>query len=122
MTAQLYFEDMSVGQELPRLTKGPLREMHLFRWSAAMENLHRIHYDRRFAMEHDKLPDLLINGSLKQQFMVQIAKDTYEDLTKESLGKVLDGFASGNPPKPGPQIDRQFSAPVGGPTTLKEPT
>ena len=54
--------------------------------------------------------------------MVLIWKDTYEDLTKESFGKVLDGFASGNPPKPGPQIDRQFSAPVGGLTTLKETT
>jgi NADH-quinone oxidoreductase subunit E len=54
--------------------------------------------------------------------MVQIWKDTYEDLTKESFGKVLDGFASGNPPKPGPQVDRQFSAPAGGPTTLKETT
>ena len=54
--------------------------------------------------------------------MVLIWKDTYEDLTAENFGKVLDGFASGNPPKPGPQIDRQFSAPVGGPTTLKETT
>jgi NADH-quinone oxidoreductase subunit E len=54
--------------------------------------------------------------------MVQIWKDTYEDLTKETFGKVLDGFASGNPPKPGPQTDRQFSAPAGGPTTLKEST
>jgi NADH-quinone oxidoreductase subunit E len=54
--------------------------------------------------------------------MVLIWKDTYEDLTKENFGKVLDGFASGNPPKPGPQIDRQFSAPLGGPTTLKETT
>ena len=54
--------------------------------------------------------------------MVLIWKDTYEDLTKETFGKVLDGFASGKPPKPGPQIDRQFSAPVGGPTTLKETT
>src|SRR6202163_3051712 len=54
--------------------------------------------------------------------MVLIWKDTYEDLTKESFGKVLDGFASGNPPKPGPQNGRQFSAPMGGPTTLKETT
>jgi NADH-quinone oxidoreductase subunit E len=52
--------------------------------------------------------------------MVLIWKDTYEDLTRESFGKVLDGFASGNAPKPGPQNGRQFSAPVGGPTTLKE--
>jgi NADH-quinone oxidoreductase subunit E len=54
--------------------------------------------------------------------MVLIWKDTYEDLTKENFGKVLDGFASGNLPKPGPQNDRQFSAPIGGPTTLKEST
>jgi NADH-quinone oxidoreductase subunit E len=51
--------------------------------------------------------------------MVLIWSDTYEDLTKESFAKLLDGFASGNPPKPGPQNGRQFSAPVGGPTTLK---
>jgi len=54
--------------------------------------------------------------------MVMIGKDTYEDLTKESFGKVLDGFDSGNPPKPGPQNGRQFSAPITGPTTLKETT
>lgn len=51
--------------------------------------------------------------------MVLIWNDTYEDLTPESFNKVLDGFANGSPVKPGPQIDRQFSAPVGGPTTLK---
>jgi NADH-quinone oxidoreductase subunit E len=54
--------------------------------------------------------------------MVLIGSDTYEDLTKESLGKVLDGFATGNPVKPGPQNGRQFSAPITGPTTLKETT
>src|SRR6201994_3087661 len=54
--------------------------------------------------------------------MVLIGKDTYEDLTKETFGKVLDAFASGNPPKPGPQNGRQFSAPITGPTTLKETT
>jgi NADH-quinone oxidoreductase subunit E len=51
--------------------------------------------------------------------MVLIGKDTYEDLTAESFEAVLDGFAAGKPPKPGPQIDRQMSAPVGGATTLK---
>ncbi|MBI1203120.1 MAG: NADH-quinone oxidoreductase subunit NuoE [Rhodopseudomonas sp.] len=51
--------------------------------------------------------------------MVQVWKDTYEDLTVETFEKMLDGFAKGNPPKPGPQIDRQFSAPEGGATTLK---
>ena len=51
--------------------------------------------------------------------MVLIWKDTYEDLTAETFEKLLDGFARGKPPKPGPQNGRQFSAPLGGPTTLK---
>lgn len=70
-----WFEDVAVGQELPGLTRGPLTTMHLVRWSAAMENWHRIHYDREFAIGHDQLPDLLANGSLKQQFVVQLLKD-----------------------------------------------
>ena len=52
--------------------------------------------------------------------MALIGSDTYEDLTAESFNKLLDGFASGNPVKPGPQIDRQFSAPEGGPTSLTD--
>jgi len=51
--------------------------------------------------------------------MAQINYDYYEDLTPETFEKVLDDLAAGRTPKPGPQIDRQLSAPVGGPTTLK---
>jgi NADH-quinone oxidoreductase subunit E len=54
--------------------------------------------------------------------MVQIGSDYYEDLTAESFGKILDDFAAGKTPKPGPQIDRQLSEPIGGATTLKEPS
>jgi NADH-quinone oxidoreductase subunit E len=50
--------------------------------------------------------------------MVQINYDFYEDLTADSLEDLLDQFSAGAEPKPGPQIDRIFSAPVGGPTTL----
>ena len=52
--------------------------------------------------------------------MVQINADYYEDLTAESFNKVLDGLAAGKKVKPGPQIDRQLSAPIGGPTTLTD--
>jgi NADH-quinone oxidoreductase subunit E len=52
--------------------------------------------------------------------MVQIGKDTYEDLTPALFEKVLDGFARGEPPPPGSQIGRQASCPEGGPTTLKD--
>jgi NADH-quinone oxidoreductase E subunit len=51
--------------------------------------------------------------------VVQINDDFYEDLDAASTKRVLDAFRRGETPKAGPQIDRQTSAPVGGPTTLK---
>jgi NADH-quinone oxidoreductase subunit E len=51
----------------------------------------------------------------------QINYDYYEDLTPESFNRILDDLIAGRPVKPGPQIDRQLSAPVGGPTTLTSP-
>ncbi len=50
--------------------------------------------------------------------MVQIGKDTYEDLDASSFQALLDGFSKGTPPKPGPQNGRHFSEPQGGATTL----
>ena len=54
--------------------------------------------------------------------MVQIWRDTYEDLTPQTLERVLDDIAAGRRPTPGPQNGRQFSAPEGGPTTLTDPS
>jgi NADH-quinone oxidoreductase subunit E len=52
--------------------------------------------------------------------MVQINADYYEDLSAQRFTAILDDLADGKPVKPGPQIERHFSAPVGGPTTLTE--
>ncbi len=52
--------------------------------------------------------------------MVQIGSDYYEDLTPENFGQILDQFAAGKTPKPGPQIDRQLSEPIGGASTLTD--
>jgi NADH-quinone oxidoreductase subunit E len=52
--------------------------------------------------------------------VVQIGSDFYEDLTAESFNRILDEFAAGRYPKPGPQIERQFSARVGGAITLTD--
>ena len=82
---------------------------------------HRIHHDPGhvsadgdFSWEEVECLGACVNAP-----MVLIWNDTYEDLTAESFEKVLDGFAKGQPVKPGPQIDRQLSAPIGGATTLK---
>src|SRR5439155_2246004 len=50
--------------------------------------------------------------------MAQINYDYYEDLNAASFEKILDELAVGRTPPPGPQIDRQLSAPIGGATTL----
>jgi NADH-quinone oxidoreductase subunit E len=52
--------------------------------------------------------------------MVVIGKDTYEDLTPERLEEIIDAFSAGEGSKvpTGPQIDRVFSAPEGGLTSL----
>jgi NADH-quinone oxidoreductase subunit E len=53
--------------------------------------------------------------------VAQINFDYYEDLTPESFTTLLADLAGGKPVKPGPQVDRQLSAPLGGPTTLTDP-
>ncbi|GAA3852710.1 NADH-quinone oxidoreductase subunit NuoE [[Pseudomonas] carboxydohydrogena] len=81
---------------------------------------HRIHHDP-FHVSADgdfSWEEVECLGACVNAPMVMIWKDTYEDLTPETLNKVLDGFASGNPPEPGPQNGRQFSAPEGGPRVL----
>jgi NADH-quinone oxidoreductase subunit E len=81
---------------------------------------HRIHHDP-FQLSADgdfSWEEVECLGACVNAPMVMIGKDTYEDLTVESFTKVLDGFAAGNPPKPGPQSGRQFSAPA----TLKDVT
>jgi acyl dehydratase len=69
------YDDLAAGAIAGTLDKGTLTTAHIMRWSAAVENWHRIHYDYRFATGHDKLPDVLINGSWKQHVLVQLVKD-----------------------------------------------
>ncbi len=54
--------------------------------------------------------------------MVMIFKDTYEDLTPTQMEHIIDRFAAGKGDQiePGPQIDRIYSAPEGGLTSLTE--
>jgi NADH-quinone oxidoreductase subunit E len=81
----------------------------------------RIHHDPLHVSDNGDFSweEVECLGACVNAPMVLIWNDTYEDLTAQSFEKVLDEFAAGRKPKPGPQIDRQLSAPVGGPTTLK---
>ena len=71
MRQGVYFDDVTIGTDIPIVSKGPLTTAHVVRWSAAMENWAPIHYDWRYATQHDGLPDVLVNGSWKQHVMMQ---------------------------------------------------
>jgi len=53
---------------------------------------------------------------------VAINDDYFEDLTADTMTKLLDDLANGKPVTPGPQNGRQTSAPDGGATTLADYT
>ena len=59
-------------------------------------------------------------GACANAPMVQINDDNYEDLTFETMTRILDALANGETPKPGPQVNRQASCAECGPTSLKE--
>ncbi len=72
--------------------------------------------DGNFSWEEVECAGACANGP-----MVQVFADTYEDLTPALLEKVIDGYAAGNPPKPGSQTGRTASSPVGGLSSLTDP-
>ncbi|MET0705745.1 MAG: NADH-quinone oxidoreductase subunit NuoE [Tardiphaga sp.] len=81
---------------------------------------HRIHHDP-FHLSADgdfSWEEVECLGACVNAPMAMIWSDTYEDLTRESMNKLIDGFAAGTPPKAGSQIGRQFAAPEGGARTL----
>ncbi|MFN4141650.1 NADH-quinone oxidoreductase subunit NuoE [Aestuariivirga sp.] len=78
---------------------------------------HHLSADGNFSWEEVECLGACVNAP-----MVQIFKDTYEDLTPESFEKLIEDLAAGRKVRVGPQIDRHLAAPVGGPTTLIEPS
>ena len=72
---QLFFEDVAAGMELPPVVKGPLTTTHLVRWAAANGNYARIHWDLPFAQLQQGLENVVVNGSLKNQYVGQLLVD-----------------------------------------------
>ena len=70
--SQRYFEDVAVGEPLPPVVKGPMTTTHLVRWAAANGNYARIHWDLPFAQSEQGLPNVVVNGSLKNQYLGQL--------------------------------------------------
>ena len=80
------------------------------------QSAHKISQDGDFSWEEVECLGACVNAPL-----IQVGNKLYEDLTPDTLNDVLDAFARGETPEPGPRIERDHSAPMGGATTLNTP-
>ncbi|KZT59768.1 putative NADH-ubiquinone oxidoreductase 24 kDa subunit mitochondrial precursor [Calocera cornea HHB12733] len=64
------------------------------------------------------LVEVECQGACSNAPMLVVGDDFYEDLTPESTKKILDAFAKGQKPKPGPQSGRHTSENSAGLTSL----
>jgi acyl dehydratase len=67
MAEQLYFEDVSQGQEVPALTQH-CDSQRLVMWAAGSGDFYQIHYDKDFA-QRTGLPDRIVHGALKHALL-----------------------------------------------------
>ncbi|KAM6500829.1 Thioredoxin-like [2Fe-2S] ferredoxin domain containing protein [Amanita muscaria] len=69
--------------------------------------------DRKFTVV-----EVECQGACSNAPMIVVGDDFYEDLTRETTAKILDAFAKGEKPKPGPQSGRHTSENSAGLTAL----
>ncbi|HEY5639701.1 MAG TPA: MaoC/PaaZ C-terminal domain-containing protein [Dehalococcoidia bacterium] len=65
--AQVYFDDVSEGQEIPKLVQG-CDSQRLVLWAAGSGDYYQIHYDKDFAQKTG-LPDRITHGALKHALL-----------------------------------------------------
>ncbi|MEP3233033.1 MAG: NADH-quinone oxidoreductase subunit NuoE [Hyphomicrobiales bacterium] len=78
-------------------------------------NQHEVTADGKYSWEEVECLGACVNAP-----MVQIFKDTFEDLTPETFEKMLDDIEAGRKVSPGPQTDRYLAVHSEGRTQLHE--
>ena len=89
------------GAALQPLRKARLTSSHIVRWLAAQQNWDKIHYDQEYCQNVANLPRPIINGALKQHFIVQflarafdyrgwVWRVDYQFVGADQIGSVLE--------------------------------
>jgi acyl dehydratase len=73
MRAQIYYQDVEVGTEIPTLIKHPTTRQ-LVKWATASGDYYQIHYDKDFAQSMG-LPGVIVHGWLTLSFLGQLMTD-----------------------------------------------
>jgi hydroxyacyl-ACP dehydratase HTD2-like protein with hotdog domain len=72
--AQVYYEDIDTGDEIPALTV-TVDETQMFFFSAATYNGHRIHYDKDWARATEGYDTVLVQGPLQAALLSRALTD-----------------------------------------------
>ncbi len=75
--AQIYFEDISEGQELAPLTQR-CDSQRLVSWAGGSGDFYQIHYDKDFA-QRTGLPDRIVHGALKHALLGRMLHEWADD-------------------------------------------
>ena len=72
--SRIYFEDVTVGDELPPLVKGPIQQIQLTRYAGASGDFNPIHQDDGFAKAAG-MGGVFAHGMLSMGFVAQAVTD-----------------------------------------------
>jgi len=72
--ARIYFDDITVGDELPALVKGPIQQIQLTRYAGASGDFNPIHQDDEFARAAG-MGGVFAHGMLSMGFVGQVVTD-----------------------------------------------
>ncbi len=72
---QVYFEDVAVGDAIPRREYGPLTIVDTVRWAGLQENWQHLHFDRDNVREHNGLKTFIASGAYRQALLMRMLTD-----------------------------------------------
>jgi len=73
LAKKLYYEDVEVGAELPKMVKRPTTRQ-LVKWAGASQDWNELHYDKDVAQKGG-LPNVIVQGHLTSSFLAQLVTD-----------------------------------------------
>ena len=71
--AQVHFDDVKEGQDIPTLEKTPTART-LVQWAGASGDFFELHYDKDFAKSMG-YPNVLVHGRLEAAYLTQLLTD-----------------------------------------------
>ena len=83
--ATVYYEDMTIGAEMPPLANGPIKQIQLTRYAGASGDFNPIHQDPEFAQAAG-MGGVFAHGMLSMGFVAQSVTDWLGVGTLRKLG------------------------------------